>query len=269
MIADRAAPRVADALPLPERYDLGIDVKQNTVYAEARGLLDPRTQLAFTTRYGSVQVWPGRLAQPERCTRARCKFELCVGLRHGPQLGPVAGIARLRSPYERKPGTGNLLSAAHCQGDDRYHSGERYGSVQHQQFRGRVDAERHSIEGAFTASPTIFVDSGERRRIVGRKVSRWEEVRLGRRVCKSGWKTGKTCGRIEDKQLLQPGRRRLPRRRQSIRLDDVLRPGPATVARPCSAETGLTGYIQEVLAEAAAKPATTASSGTSSTFRTR
>jgi trypsin len=203
MIADRATPPTDGLLPLPDHYDLDIDVIQNSVYAVVDDV-DPRARLAFASRYGpTVQVRQGPLFEPERCTRANCKYQLRAGLVI--QRAIPGGFQKwCSSGFVVRTGAGNLnlLSAGHCSaiGDSRYHGGELYGTVRDRQQRNRVDAERQSIDGAFTGAGVMFVDSDERARPV-QTVSRWDDVRLERRICKTGWKTGKTCGTVKSKHF--------------------------------------------------------------------
>lgn len=207
MIADRETPPVDGLLPLPENYDLGIDVPGNTVYAVVDSL-DATTAIAFKQRYGPMtEVRAGDLAEPEqgRCVRFDCRYDLRAGLAVRPDSAtpdePFCSTAFVVQPNVGS--SAQVLSAGHCGGDNRYHAGEFYGTVVGQQFSGRVDAERHSILNGFSGVPRIYVSSRERAREV-RSVSQWEGVRVGTKVCKAGIRTGKTCGKITDKHF-SPG----------------------------------------------------------------
>lgn len=198
MITDREASRVPGLAPLPPRYDLGIDLPLNTVYATVPQL-DPVTQVAFASRYGVVRVDAGALAVPDvrTCTRANCGTSLRAGLR----VPDENGVACSSAFVVRSNGGGlNLLSAAHCPGSERYHGGAKYGNVIDEQYAFRVDAERHGINSNFGASASMVIDGKERMRPVEADIS-WSQLRVGRRVCKTGWKTGKTCEDILDKHF--------------------------------------------------------------------
>lgn len=90
-----------------------------------------------------------------------------------------------------------LLSAAHCGGDTRFHAGEQFGEVRAEKEQGRVDAERIDIDSPFAGRPWIFVTQAEKAREVF-SVGRYNQLQVGENICKAGRTTGRTCGEILD-----------------------------------------------------------------------
>jgi hypothetical protein len=187
---------------IPENYDMGIDVKQNAIYVVVEDA-SPVTVAAFKSRYGDdVIVREGDLMIPH-CTRADCRYGLRSGLRTVlPSEGRCSTAFTVRVTAT---GNRNILSAAHCGGNDvgssRRHGGEHYGLVRARQQHGRVDAERHGPPaGDFNMWPRIFVNPDNKFHPV-ESMSTWEGLMAGTHVCKSGQTTGKTCGQILDKDV--------------------------------------------------------------------
>jgi hypothetical protein len=67
----------------------------------------------------------------------------------------------------------------------------------------------------------MLVDGNERAHPVT-NLSVWDETRLGRRVCKTGVTTGKTCGKIQDKHY-SPSY--VPQSGRFLKTDGCLQPG--------------------------------------------
>ncbi|MGI8805610.1 MAG: S1 family peptidase [Thermoleophilaceae bacterium] len=194
LVTDRELVRTG-ALDLPgvprARYDLDVRIPENTVLA----ILEEKTDAAvdaFQARYGpAVRVTSGRLAVPDVCTsRSVCSPDLRSG------LNVTGGGFRCSSAFSvRYNGNEQILSAGHCPALERSHGGLRYGEVREQQTRGRLDAERHSVEGLFHSKPLIYDTDAQKAREVY-TTGRYGFMAIGNTVCKSGVTTGKTCGRV-------------------------------------------------------------------------
>lgn len=185
-------------------YDLGIDIRQNTVYAQMTSV-GADTAQTFSQRYGEpLALREGAVAQPADCdSRADCKPNLRSGLR----TAQAAGGACSTGFVVRHEGDRRVLSAAHCgvnDGDDvgRRHNGERYGEVKQDAYSGAADVEVHSVTSAsgFDAKPWIFVDFGARQRDVF-FTGNYEGLLVGDTTCKSGITTNKTCGEVLGKHF--------------------------------------------------------------------
>ncbi|HEX8207690.1 MAG TPA: S1 family peptidase [Solirubrobacteraceae bacterium] len=180
------------------RYDLEIDERGNRLVVTLEDG-SPGAAAAFRARYGDdVLVRSGPLAAPD-CSRADCRY----GLRSGLSLnGAYCSSAFTVKRWDN--GNRNLLSAAHCEGTNRYHGGQKYGDVQVQQLAGRVDAERHSThENGFYAEPWIYVDAEFKHREVHTRGD-YEGLTVGDLLCKSGVTTDRTCGEVLGKHF-SPG----------------------------------------------------------------
>lgn len=160
MIAERELVRLGE-LVLPgvsgAEYDLDIEVSNNALVVLTEDD-DPVATESFKARYGDdLIVEITQVAVPE-CTRSDCRYELRSGLE---TVDPGEGSCSTAFAAKTPDGTRQILSAAHCGGsgsgdigNGRRHGGERYGEVREQQFRWRVDAERHRVDGAgFSARP--------------------------------------------------------------------------------------------------------------------
>jgi len=187
---------------IPQHYDLDIDVTRNAVIVIVP-TWTPAIATAFKTRYGDdVRIDPGPLAEVADCTRNDCRYQLRSGLRMKRGDFATSGIYCSSAFVVWHPEGGRqILSAGHCSGEARRHGsddGQAYGEVRGQQFAGRVDAERHSIEGPFTHQPSIFVNADAKSRDVT-STGRWEGLMPGKILCKSGYRTGKSCGQVRGK----------------------------------------------------------------------
>jgi hypothetical protein len=102
-----------------------------------------------------------------------------------------------------------ILSAAHCGldgeadiGNERKHSGEKYGHVTETAIAGRVDAERHSINSSFNGKRWIYLDNDHKGWTVN-GVSTWAAVNpLSDQVCQAGFQHANAqCGEVTDKDV--------------------------------------------------------------------
>jgi streptogrisin C len=183
----------------PAEYPVGIDLANNSVYVQVEKITT-QVQEAFRSEYeGPVSFDEAPLPVLEACeNRADCKPDLRSGLR----TEPPGGIPCSTAFTILKNGNRQVLSAAHCgpthnDTGGRFHSGDRYGEVRGEQFGASVDAERHSVEGAFTAKAWIFVEPEEKSRTVN-LVGDYPDLDVGEPVCISGIMSGKSCGEVTD-----------------------------------------------------------------------
>jgi hypothetical protein len=208
-------------------YDLWIDEEANALVVRLDEA-SPAAAAAFKARYGQdVVVESGPTAEPEACdSRFACKYELRAGLEvYSSETICSSSFTVRRNDNDAK----NLLSAAHCTGDWRYHDGVKYGEVQSQQFYGRVDAERHSTsQNGFTAKPWIFVDQDHKSRDVLTRGT-YAETNQGDEVCKSGRTTYKTCGNVQSKTY-SPGDDYMPNAHDMIKAGYCAKPGDSGAA---------------------------------------
>ena len=189
----------------PAEYPVGIDLANNSVYVQVEKIT-PQVQDAFRAEYeGPVSFDEAPLPVLEACeNRASCKPDLRSGLR----TEAPGGLGCSTAFTILKNGNRQVLSAAHCgpaQSDTggRFHQGDRYGEVRGDQFGASVDAERHSVEGAFTDKAWIFVEPEEKSRTVN-LVGDYPDLDVGEPVCISGIMSGKSCGEVTDTHL-DPG----------------------------------------------------------------
>ncbi len=202
MIADRDAPPPPSIVSLPKpQYDLNVDVQDNSVVVIVPSATSQLVSY-FKQAYGDVSVEQGPIAEPEGCTRFDCRPFLRSGLASGAESGTGCSLA-FNVLY--LPGVTGILSAAHCGdpdadvGDDRSHAGEVYGQVLSEKESGQVDAELHSVANGFISLfPMIYRNDTDYAAIVG-KVGTYDELLIGSTVCKSGYKTGESCGPVLSK----------------------------------------------------------------------
>ena len=177
------------------RFELGIDQRRNVVTMTVR-----RRTRAFASRMAArfgdaVVVRHGSLSAPKVCTSAECEYTLRGGL----NVHCSTGFAVRRNSN----GARDILSAGHCDGTNRYHSGLLYGTVVDRQVSGSVDAERHTVGNGFAARGWIFMASNNRTWGVTSRGT-YAGLAIGATVCKSGRTSGVTCGRVSDKDA-RPG----------------------------------------------------------------
>jgi hypothetical protein len=206
MIADRDAPPPPVIGPPPNKYDLDVDVRRNTVAVIAPNVT-PQLVDYFKQAYGDVAVEQGPLAEPNAsCTsRDDCSPFLRSGLRSIAESGTGCSLAfgvLYQSGFEKVDG---ILSAAHCGnpgadvGDDRLINGVVYGQVVAEQQSGMLDAELHSVGNGYVSFfPMIYRNSTDYAATVG-KVGTYNGLLIGSTVCKSGYKTGESCGPVLSK----------------------------------------------------------------------
>jgi hypothetical protein len=203
MIADREN-RPPGTVGFPT-YDLDLSIQKNAPVATFEHVT-PQLVAGIKSLYGQeVIVKQGPLGSFDSCSRSSCAPYLRSGLRtigpSGSQCSTAFAVQQHSAAYK------GVLSAGHCGGvgvDDegaaRFHgdgsSPPQYGIVDRSVFQDRVDAEVHKITNAsFSRRPWIFDSSKLTARPVQR-VSDWNWVRPGMAMCKSGIKTGKTCGKV-------------------------------------------------------------------------
>lgn len=203
MIADREAARSGrwSLAGVPgARYNLDIDPRRNAVILRAERPT-AATVAAVRARYGdAVLVETGAIGGPAGCSRDDCEYSLRSGLKT--ETNQTGGWCSTAFTVRNSSGARNILSAAHCGGDNRYHGNEiddQYGTVLAQQQAYKVDAERHgATRGEFNARGWIFVDTDHKTRPVT-GVSTYSGLSVGATICKSGATTGKTCGTLAGK----------------------------------------------------------------------
>ncbi len=207
MIADRDAPPPPSIVGFPRpEYDLEIDVIRNSVVVTAPAVT-PELVNGLRSKYGDVIVEQGPLIVPQAVvgcpSRDNCYPFLRSGLMSHAESGSSCSLA-FNVLY--KPGVTGMLSAAHCGnpdanvGDDQTIGGEVYGQVVAEQQSGKLDAELHSVgnNGFISLFPMIYRSSTDYAAIVG-KVGTYDGLLIGSTVCKSGYKTGETCGKVLSK----------------------------------------------------------------------
>jgi len=181
-------------------YDLDIDVQANSVVAIVEDP-NPVTVAFLTARHGAeLEIRKGDLALPEACTsRTFCTPDLRSGLQVSQTSGALCSTAfTVRS----RLGFDGILSAAHCGKDDvgssRFHTNVFTGSVVAEQHFGNVDAELHrDLSSTLSMSkPLIYANEQQRNRLVLRSGS-YAGLLKGFYVCKAGWVTDETCGKVE------------------------------------------------------------------------
>ncbi|HEV2062811.1 MAG TPA: S1 family peptidase [Solirubrobacteraceae bacterium] len=189
-IQDRIA-----ASRLRRPYELGIDQRRNVVTMTVRRRT-PSLVSRIAARYGdAVVVRRGPLSGANVCTAAECEYTLRGGL----NIGCSTAFAVRRNSN----GARDILSAGHCGGTNRYHSGLLYGTVQDRQVSGSVDAERHNVGYGFASRGWIFMASNNRTWAVTSRGT-YAGLSIGATVCKSGRTTAVTCGTVSDKDA-RPG----------------------------------------------------------------
>jgi hypothetical protein len=221
MIADRRSnpPLFADPAAgglAPLLYDLHIDVKRNLVVARVEQPVTPELAALFAQRYGKdVRVEQGPLQEPAGLivcqSRKECPPNLRSGMETIAQSGTLCSTAFNVSYQSGGKTLDGILSAAHCGDPDadlfdgRAHFNAGYGKVVFEEQAGRVDGELHSVEGQYEGiapwsakAPWIYIDDSERRAKVIDAGS-YNGLPVGAKVCKSGIKTGKTCGKVLSK----------------------------------------------------------------------
>ena len=165
----------------------------------------------FKQTYGDVIVEQGPLLEPQPavgCTaRDACFPFLRSGLQSIAESGTGCSLAfgvLYQSGFEKVDG---ILSAAHCGnpdadlGDSRSIGGVAYGQVVAEQQSGQLDAELHSVGNNFVSFfPMIYRSPTDYAAIVG-KVGTYDGLLIGSTVCKSGYKTGESCGHVLSKTV--------------------------------------------------------------------
>jgi hypothetical protein len=209
MVADRDAPPPPSIVGLPRlQYDLEVSVQRNSVVATFPSVT-PELVAHFKQTYGDVIVEQGPLIEPQPevgCTsRDACFPFLRSGLRSVAESGSACSLAfgvLYQAGFEKVDG---ILSAAHCGtpdadvGDDRLIGGGVYGQVVAEQQAGRLDAELHSVDNGYVSFfPMIYRSPADYAAIVG-KVGAYDQLLIGSTVCKSGYKTGESCGPVLSK----------------------------------------------------------------------
>ncbi|MDQ3935531.1 MAG: S1 family peptidase, partial [Actinomycetota bacterium] len=199
MIADREAARRGEwSLPgiSGASYALDIDPRRNAVVLIAAR---PTAALvaAVRERYGdAVVVESGAGVVPGSCTRETCLWTLRSGLKAVSETTYCSTAFAVR---RNDTGARNILSAAHCSGNDRYHGGQLYGQVLAQQQAWKVDAERHGAgQNQFAARAYNFVDTSNKA-VPVTSTGTYAGLNIDATVCKSGVRTGKSCGVVKGK----------------------------------------------------------------------
>lgn len=191
------------------QYDLEIDVQRNSVVVTLPSVT-PELVDYFRQTYGDVIVEQGPLLEPQPdvgCTsRDACFPFLRSGLRSVAESGTSCSLA-FGVLYQSGWGeqVDGILSAAHCGnpdadlGDDRSIGGVVYGQVVAEQQAGQLDAELHSVDNGYASFfPMIYRNATDYAAIVG-KVGTYDGLLIGSTVCKSGYKTGESCGPVLSK----------------------------------------------------------------------
>jgi hypothetical protein len=221
MIADRESFRETGP-PFPgvphELYDLDIDVTRNAPVVILEHPTDAAAA-AFRDRYGPfVIVEHGTPAEPDvlyPCSSREVCYKLRSGLRAETKTGSGCSTAFMAF-LGRSTKTRGILSAAHCGGPNpdnpnsdlgapRFHGGVnplQYGTVQREEYFGRVDAEWHYVSREpFTSlkpAPWIYRNDSHRDDHVER-VGKPDQLVIGSAVCKSGVTTDYSCGEVTSK----------------------------------------------------------------------
>jgi hypothetical protein len=221
MVADREAFRSTQP-PFPgvdsAEYDLDIDVRRNAPMAILEHPTDAAAA-AFRDRYGpEVIVQHGPIGEPDAlypCSSRQLCYRLRSGLRAQTKAGSTCSTAFMAFPGRSTKNPG-VLSAAHCGGPNpdnpssdlgggRHHGGTsplQYGTVQREQYAGRVDAEWHYVSRdpfkSLKPAPWIYRNDAHRDdRVI--RVGKPTELVIGSTACKSGVTTDYTCGPVQSK----------------------------------------------------------------------
>lgn len=220
LLDQAAADRSTGARPISAAYDLSIDQQRNAVVATVERV-DPRVIEDFRARYGpDVIVEQGYVSAPYACTIASCFPTLRAGLKDlvpkptGLAVCTTGFVVRHRGSVQNL-----ILSSAHCgdadagnPGGSRQHGSpaKAYGWVWKQEYEGGVDAEIHRVSSAYDSKkPYIRVSDAV---TAGQVYSygKLEHLVEGTELCKSGEKTGHTCGPVTDLHFISNGTPAVP-----------------------------------------------------------
>lgn len=208
LLDQAAADRATGARPISAPYDLSLDQQRNEIVVTVERV-DPRVVQDFRARYGpDVIVEQGYVSAPYACTIASCLPTLRAGLKslipkpEGLAACTTGFVVRHRSSVQNL-----ILSSAHCGDTDAGNPGglrqhgsplKTYGWVWKERFAGGVDAEVQKVTSAYDSKqPYVRVSDAV---TAGRVYSYGQLAHLveGTEICKSGEKTGYSCGPVTD-----------------------------------------------------------------------
>lgn len=229
-----AADRGTGARPISAPYDLSIDQQRNAMVVTVENA-EPRVVENFQTRYGpSVIVEQGYVSEPYACTVASCFPTLRAGLIS--LIPKSTGVAACTTGFvvrHRGSAQNLILSSAHCGGDDAGNPGgirqhgspaKSYGWTWNEEYEGGVDAEVQRVSSAYDSKkPYIRVsDPVTAGPVYG--YGALAHLVEGTQLCKSGQKTGYSCGPVTDLHFISNGTPSVPGE-YMIRTDICAQPG--------------------------------------------
>ncbi len=202
------ADRATGSRPISAPYDLSIDQQRNEMVVTVERI-DLRVLQNFRSRYGAdVIVEQGPVSDDFACSIASCFPTLRAGLTSLiPQPDALHVCTTGFVVFHRGSAKNLILSSAHCGGLDAGNPGgvrrhgapaNDYGFAWKEVYAGGVDAEIQRVYAAFNSrKPYIYVNKSAPTGLVHSYGARGNVVE-GMQLCKSGHKTGRSCGPVTD-----------------------------------------------------------------------
>ncbi len=145
--------------------------------------------------HNTVVVTPEGQARNLACSMTDCRNTLRSGLKTTDWSGFCS------TAFSTNLGSG-VLTAGHCTGigEPTDHAGETIGTTAMSVNGGLVDAASISTSGGYYAGPYVYVGTGDPARLIT-STRTWAATNVGDTICKSGARTGTTCGTISSKDF--------------------------------------------------------------------
>jgi streptogrisin C len=245
-----AADRETGARPISAPYDLSIDQRRNSMVVTV-GAVDDRVIENFQLRYGSgVIVEEGVVSGPYACTVPSCYPVLRGGLASVVAAGGTCStgfVVRHRGSVKNL-----ILSTAHCGDTDAGNPGglrrhgspaADYGWVWQEQYAYGVDAEVHRVYGAYDARKPLVYASSQNKSALVYSSAKYSDAFVGQYLCKSGQKTGFSCGSVTNTQYV-PNKIPSTPGKYFVRTDMCAQPGDSggAVYKPFVLRSGKIGF---------------------------
>lgn len=185
-------------------YLVGVNPKSSEVYINFEGA-SAEEQKLFSGQYGeAVTVYDVPAPRPLCVSRQNCG----VSLRGGIEV--YGNLYTCTSAFRVWTGAGHqLLSAGHCSSslnESRYHGTSSpffFGRVKGRKMAQQVDVERISVGNGFTAYARVYRTNTDVNALVESQSS-YSSMPIGKRICKLGTTTGRTCGKVLAKNVSVP-----------------------------------------------------------------